>query len=661
MSDGKVNEGVDDKDASMTSQHSSEDLFAEEYNTIDPNVTRVEETETEEEEGDKSVEGETQTDASEGLPEVKRPRSSSSPIDETGDDGTTMRASGQVCTNLVLPKLKHSTSSSSNGPKCTKSVVFVQLPLAGPHTVPVPYPATRVQDLWDEDHVRMPNSSRSQFPIDDQLTGQKRLESRWKLINKALRIDPSNKIKTSYDLEGRILSYNKQGRWSFDGLKDLIDERWGDEERLHFFDSILPGVQDLALRLDSLVTQPLPLLRKGHNASITLSQLQIASLLANAFFCTFPRRNAAGSGKRNAEYSTFPLINFNRLFERGNEEKVNCLINYFRRVSHTIPRGLVTFTRRFVTPFALPDWRNSQRRVRNLRVLSQGTIEDDGGGMLQVDFANAYVGGGVLSHGCVQEEIRFAICPELIASMLFTERLGDTECLIVYGHERYSNYRGYASSFEFAGNHSDDTPLDCDSLRKKSALVAMDARPFRSRDNSQFNEENISRELNKAFVGFSSEDEGPAAVATGNWGCGAFGGDPHLKFLIQLLAASQCNRDMVYFTFGDVQLMNKLKKMHNFLYDRDTSITVGSLYKVVVSYYSDTLKSGNQQEFFDYVTMSFDFDQSTDDESEEKSFKGDLTTRTIHTGDHRESPISSKHTDLKQTQMTKFFKPKDKE
>ena len=63
---------------------------------------------------------------------------------------------------------------------------------------------------------------------------------------------------------------------------------------------------------------------------------------------------------------------------------------------------------------------------------------------------------------------------------------------------------------------------------------------------------------------------------------------------------------------------------------------------------------------FDYVTMSFDFDQSTDDESEEKGFKSDLT-RTIHTGDHRESPMSSKHTDLKQTQMTKFFKPKDKE
>ena len=28
-------------------------------------------------------------------------------------------------------------------------------------------------------------------------------------------------------------------------------------------------------------------------------------------------------------------------------------------------------------------------------------------------------------------------------------------------------------------------------------------------------------------------------VATGNWGCGAFGGDPELKAIIQWLAASQ--------------------------------------------------------------------------------------------------------------------------
>ena len=58
--------------------------------------------------------------------------------------------------------------------------------------------------------------------------------------------------------------------------------------------------------------------------------------------------------------------------------------------------------------------------------------------MLQVDFANAYVGGGVLGHGCVQEEIRFLICPELISSMLFTERLGDSEASSIHINPQYS-------------------------------------------------------------------------------------------------------------------------------------------------------------------------------------------------------------------------------
>ena len=45
------------------------------------------------------------------------------------------------------------------------------------------------------------------------------------------------------------------------------------------------------------------------------------------------------------------------------------------------------------------------------------------------------VGGGVLAKGCVQEEIRFVICPELIAARLFTEALDSTEALLVVGEE----------------------------------------------------------------------------------------------------------------------------------------------------------------------------------------------------------------------------------
>lgn len=61
--------------------------------------------------------------------------------------------------------------------------------------------------------------------------------------------------------------------------------------------------------------QTIPLLQSGHPAILTLSQLQIACLLANAFFCTFPHRNATAP---NAEYHNYPSINFTR---SGNSAK----------------------------------------------------------------------------------------------------------------------------------------------------------------------------------------------------------------------------------------------------------------------------------------------------------------------------------------------------
>lgn len=67
-----------------------------------------------------------------------------------------------------------------------------------------------------------------------------------------------------------------------------------------------------------------------------------------------------------------------------------------------------------------------------IHIDDKGTIEE-GLGLLQVDFANKYIGGGILGSGCVQEEIRFAVCPELIISCLFTEELDPTEALTITG------------------------------------------------------------------------------------------------------------------------------------------------------------------------------------------------------------------------------------
>lgn len=59
----------------------------------------------------------------------------------------------------------------------------------------------------------------------------------------------------------------------------------------------------------ALCLQPIPLLRQQQNKTITMSQQQISSLLANAFFCTFPHRNDT---KPASEYANFPTINFSR-------------------------------------------------------------------------------------------------------------------------------------------------------------------------------------------------------------------------------------------------------------------------------------------------------------------------------------------------------------
>lgn len=210
--------------------------------------------------------------------------------------------------------------------------------------------------------------------------------------------------------------------------------------------------------------------------------------------------------------------------------------------------------------------------------------------MLQVDFANRFVGGGVTSAGLVQEEIRFLINPELIVSRLFTEVLDHNECLIITGTEQYSEYTGYAETYRWARSHEDGSERDS-WQRRCTEIVAIDALHFR-RYLDQFVPEKIRRELNKAYCGFlrpGVSSENLSAVATGNWGCGAFGGDARLKALLQILAAAVAERDVVYFTFGDSELMRDIYSMHTFL--RERRLTVGEVYKLLLRYYNEECRN----------------------------------------------------------------------
>ncbi|KAL3893272.1 MAG: hypothetical protein SGPRY_014344, partial [Prymnesium sp.] len=76
--------------------------------------------------------------------------------------------------------------------------------------------------------------------------------------------------------------------------------------------------------------------------------------------------------------------------------------------------------------------------------------------------------------GCVQEEIRFLISPELIVSRLLTEPLRDHEAMIMSGFERFCSYTGYASSFSFYQPYDDKVVLEGGRVK----LVAIDATNF---------------------------------------------------------------------------------------------------------------------------------------------------------------------------------------
>ena len=440
-----------------------------------------------------------------------------------------------------------------------------------PDHLPVPLEG---DDKWDDDHVKLPNSLFCKYKeIDEAGNVQEKL--RWDLIEESLT---SSKISNSQEFEGAVKKYFMKSDRIFNSYHELFENSFLEEDADLFFDNILPKIIELALRLPELMRSPIPLLKKTMNKSISMSQEQAACLLANAFLCTFPSRNQS---KKNTDY---PEINFNRLFScSGNSvvEKLKCLCNYFRRIcTKAMPTGVLTFQRRFIDALEFPDLGESTANFSSTKLIlsSKATIED-GAGMLQVDFANRYLGGGALGQGCVQEEIRFVINPEMIVGMLFCESMSSTEAIVMTGCEQFNKYSGYAGSFEWSGNFFDKTP--CDEFRRRMTyVVAIDALSFH-KPYLQFENFTLTREVRKAFVGFYHnplDETKPIAVCSGNWGCGAFRGFKPLKAIIQLIACCLNQRNLFYCTFGEIKLEHEINRMFQFI--KRNEITVGKFSNV---------------------------------------------------------------------------------
>jgi poly(ADP-ribose) glycohydrolase len=249
---------------------------------------------------------------------------------------------------------------------------------------------------------------------------------------------------------------------------------------------------------------------------------------------------------------------------------MSCVWQYFSTAASepSTKQRTVTFTRRALNPAMVPDWSQEQGSLVEM-AFSDQPIEDTPGSVMEVDFANQVVGGGILGQGSVQEEIMMALSPEMITARLFTEPLNDNEVLLMSGIRRYSRSSGYSDSFRFEGPHKDDG--------KERQIVAIDAKEYR--DNTvQFKKNEIDREINKAFTAFYSPAKTGMKIATGHWGCGAFNGDKELKALIQLLAASKAQRELIFCLPGKT-FKNDIKK--TLLLLKSKQVSIGVLYKML--------------------------------------------------------------------------------
>eukprot|EP00045_Choanoeca_perplexa_P006235 m.52931 g.52931 ORF g.52931 m.52931 type:complete len:443 (+) comp13532_c0_seq4:218-1546(+) len=386
-----------------------------------------------------------------------------------------------------------------------------------------------------------------------------------------------------------------------DGLKLAL----GDHENL-FFSETLPAIVTRACTWPQLFPDGLKLMpslpRAATATTATLSFEQAACVLAAQFLCALPPPQDLMS--TNIE---LPIENtFLTLFEAREGPEIAKLQMFLASFTHfqsePLSGNLVIV--RQVTPAAMTTaeaWSSSQLPLQPIEVDDSGMIEDHPN-TIQVDFANAMIGGGVLCGGNVQEEIRFSTEPLLTCTLAFVEVAQDHEAIHLIGSRPYAGYTGYGGNLRFSPLSDDaNLPQQLEDSTHTSYLCAIDAVPHPR--SSQYGIEGRLRECCKALAGFTTPDHLPHAemwqqwsVTTGNWGCGVFGGYRPLKSLLQWMAASASNRKMIYCTFdqGSSPFGQELAQLASVAVAK--RVTVGTLWQLVDDVISRTLATKDTSE-----------------------------------------------------------------
>jgi hypothetical protein len=201
--------------------------------------------------------------------------------------------------------------------------------------------------------------------------------------------------------------------------------------------------------------------------------------------------------------------------------------------------------------------------------------------MHHVDFANKFLGGGILSFGCVQEEIRFCVAPFCIVGHIMCAPILPNQAIEIKNARIFadSTLYGYGDGYKGPSAIGEgEIYEDINYNQDKSILIAMDAVNYAIPKNSEMKNKppHINLILLKALAGFSYCIN--ESIATGHWGCGAFKNDHTVQFMIQWMAATLSQVNVLQYHLFDTHT-EEIKALKTAL----ESQPVGEIYNLMTS------------------------------------------------------------------------------
>ncbi|XP_076175326.1 uncharacterized protein LOC143150746 isoform X1 [Ptiloglossa arizonensis] len=282
----------------------------------------------------------------------------------------------------------------------------------------------------------------------------------------------------------------------FSGLATFLDNDLDSAEREQVLAKTIPRMVERAKALRSCKPpQGLHFSLQQQGDCVEYSYAFASSLIANAFFSTYPKRTA----KTHPTLRDFNFTNFfKHLHNNGQKAKLKSIFHYYDYLeTENALDGKLVISRQVMTSkqwLTIEDWLESNVPLCPLMIRHEGRLEriEPETKVLRVCFASAKFGGGVLDGDVTQETVHIATHPEMLAAILSVESLEDNEVLIVEGVRHVSRINDPRNRATFEGLPRPNVVTVC----------CIDPEDYSRLPLSQFEEDNILREMNKSLLGF---------------------------------------------------------------------------------------------------------------------------------------------------------------